>query len=141
MKIAHLTKTVVSSLVQPTVGLPGFFSAQTLSPESLQNKFLPSMPHNVKFEVLQKAKQLAALHDKAGDVSVLCRVVARVEDQINTNIAKCTRLANISQDNILLLLADFMKTWSCLKEKVSQYGGRLSSSRPLKGPDCVPTPW
>ena len=54
MKIPYLARTF-SSLNQPAAGLAQFFSALIQSPESLQNKFLPSMPHDVKFQVLQSA--------------------------------------------------------------------------------------
>merc|ERR1719392_234429 len=51
--------------------------------------------------------------DSLQDISVLCRVGSdNIEqyllDQINANIAKCARLANLSQDSIMVLLADFM---------------------------------
>ena len=66
------------------------------------------------FRVLIHLGCLAGLHEKSEDISVLCRVQSNniqqyLLDQINTNITKCARLANLSQDNILLLLADFMK--------------------------------
>ena len=56
---------------------------------------------------------LAGLQDKAEDVSLLCRVSADniqqyLLDQVNLHITKCARLANISQDNVIVLLADFM---------------------------------
>ena len=54
LKIAYLTRTV-SSLNHTTGGLAEFFSSLVRTPESLQNKFLPSMPHDVKFQVLQTA--------------------------------------------------------------------------------------
>ena len=66
------------------------------------------------FRLLFHLGCLAGLHAQPEDVSLLCRVATEdiqsyLLDQINPNIAKCARLANLSQDNILLLLADFMK--------------------------------
>ena len=213
LKIAFMAKTVSAHNEQPA-GISEFFSALMHSPETLHNKFLPSMPHDVKFEVLQevikdkkawegrgklcfcpqghpyyivdctrpikstercldcgekiggsdydvfhtgnrevKASEctdttqpgyvlkgnenltdgvrdmtlfeteffrmllnlgcLAGLYDKAEDVSELCDVKGEdieqhLLDQVNANIAKCARLNNLSQDEILLLLADFM---------------------------------
>ena len=65
------------------------------------------------FRMLFHLGCLAGLQHKAEDVSSLCGVDRRdierhLLDQVSVNVAKCARLANISQDNVIVLLADFM---------------------------------
>eukprot|EP00923_Selenidium_pygospionis_P053798 GHVN01093709.1.p1 GENE.GHVN01093709.1~~GHVN01093709.1.p1 ORF type:complete len:2403 (+),score=325.49 GHVN01093709.1:991-7209(+) len=55
IKISCLAKSGLS-LTQPSGGVAEFFSALINSPNSLANMFLPSMPHDIKYEVMQKAK-------------------------------------------------------------------------------------
>ena len=209
IKIAYLAKTVCE-LNEPSGGISELFSVLITAPGTLENKFLPSMPHDVQFEALKiivNDKQahsgqlkffecpkghvfgvgdcgkpsesgtcaecgapiggsrphvlmkgcremgdtvdttkrgyviqadnnnsegvrtmnpfyteffrmlfhigcLAGLYDKAEEVSHLCQVEREdteryLLEKININICKCANIFNISQDNIVILLADF----------------------------------